>query len=499
MRLGSLGDIASGTVGAHDILDTPRAGDAAVRGGALRVAGYAVGVLFTVVSAALLFRHLGVVDSGRYVTVLALTSLVAGMTEIGLTTVGVRELAVRDASGRRHFMSNLLGLRLVLTAAGVAVAVAFGLAAGYDSEMVAGVALAGAALAAIAVQSTLGVSLMVQLRLGWVTALELLRQTVLVAGIVVLVALGAGIVPFVAVQIPAALAALVVTVVLVRASVPLMPTFDAAEWGRLLRSVLPFAAATIIAAVYFRASLLVLDLVSTPKETGWFSAPFRITEVLLAIPNLVVGAAFPIFARAARDDRDRLAYGIGRVFQASVTLGSCALVGLVLGAPFVIDVVAGPDFDPSVGVLRLQAIALLLSFTATPLTYAMLSLRMHGGLLAVSLIALVANITSVAILAAAHGARGAAIGTVIAEVIGLTAAWLILARGEPAITPGPGAVLRAGFAVAVALAVWLVPGLPAVVAAFAGMAVFAAAAYLSGAVPAELRDAFLQQDRHPEG
>ena len=78
----------TGTPGDH--LDTPEAGPMAVRGGAVRVVGYAAGVLLTVASAAVLFRHLGVEDSGRYLTVIALTSIVAEVTDIGLTTIGMR-------------------------------------------------------------------------------------------------------------------------------------------------------------------------------------------------------------------------------------------------------------------------------------------------------------------------------------------------------------------------------------------------------------------------
>ena len=44
---------------------------------------------------------------------------------------------------------------------------------------------------------------MVDLRLGWVTVLELLRQVVSVVGIVTLVLAGASLVPFLALPIPA--------------------------------------------------------------------------------------------------------------------------------------------------------------------------------------------------------------------------------------------------------------------------------------------------------
>ena len=77
------------------LLDTPEAGPAAIRGGAIRVAGFGAGVAITTLSAALLFRHLGVDDGGRYVTVVALVSIVAGLTDAGLTGIAMRELVVR--------------------------------------------------------------------------------------------------------------------------------------------------------------------------------------------------------------------------------------------------------------------------------------------------------------------------------------------------------------------------------------------------------------------
>ena len=287
----------------NDLLDTPQAGPVAVRGGAIRVVGYASGVLLTVASAAVLFRHLGVDDSGRYLTVIALTSIVTSVTDIGLTTIGMRELAVRAENEKRILMRDLLGIRLVLATTGVAAAGAFGLIAGYDDEMVAGIFLAGIGVIAVTVQATLSIALMVQLRLGWVTVLDLIRQALLVAGIFALVAADAGIVPFLALAGPTAAVSLLLTAWVVRGTVPLVPAFHVRRWRVLLREVLPFAAATIIAAVYFRASLIVLGLVSTETETGYFGAAFRITEVLLFLPNLMVGAAFPIFASAARDDR----------------------------------------------------------------------------------------------------------------------------------------------------------------------------------------------------
>src|SRR3954454_17925848 len=111
-------------IAAADPLEAPRAGAAALRGSGVRVGAYVAGVLLSVVSAALLFRYLGVRESGRYVTVVTIVSIAQGLPESGLSALAMRELSMRVAD-RRSLMRDLLGLRLVLTLLGISGAVAF--------------------------------------------------------------------------------------------------------------------------------------------------------------------------------------------------------------------------------------------------------------------------------------------------------------------------------------------------------------------------------------
>ena len=469
-----------------DILDTTDAGPAAIRGGTIRVVGYGVGVLLSVVSAALMFRHLGVADGGRYVTVMSLVLIVGGIADLGLTGIGVRELAVLEVAERSRLMRNLMGLRLLLSLLGVAGAVAFAALVDYPEAMVIGTALAGLGYAIAAAQSTIVTVLTVELRLGLVTLLDLLRQFLLVVAIVALVLAGAGLVPFLAASIPAGVAVLVLTVVLVRDRFELAPMFDRARWRALLRDILPFAAATALSAVYFRVSMVLLSLVSSAKETGYFGASFRVVETLLAVPNLIVAAAFPIVARAARDDRGRLAYAVARLFEATIVVGGWIVLMLVVGAPLIIEIVAGPDFGPSADVLRIQAGALLVTFAGAPLGYALLSLRRHRDLLVITSGALVANVVLVPILASAHGANGAAVATLFAEVLLTASAAVILTRLDPGLRPSLSVVLRAAPGFAAGCALLAIPGLPTAAAMALATLLYGGLGLLFRAVPEEI-------------
>jgi O-antigen/teichoic acid export membrane protein len=469
-----------------DVLDTSQAGPAAVRGGTLRVLGYGAGVLLSILSAALLFRHLGVADGGRYVTVLALVGLVASVSELGLTTVGVRELAIRHSHEREAFMRNLLGLRIGLTLVGALGAVAFALLADYTIEMVLGAVLGGVSVVALAVQSTLGIRLMVDLRLGWMTALEVVRQIASVAGIVALVVAEAGLLAFFAVPVPAAIVALSMTAILVRGEVPLLPNLDVRGWLTLLRQVIPAAAATAVTAVYFRVSILVFALIASARETGFFGASFRVIEVLALIPNLVVGAALPILARAARDDLDRLNYALDRVFRVCVLLGTWIALALALGASVAIDVVGGSEFRPSADVLRIQGLALAASFPGAAFFYGLLSLHRNRTLLLLMSGALLLNAVLVVALGSALDAKGAALATVIAETIVVVAAGLLLRAATPHWHPALGVVARCALAGTIAASLVFVPWLSDVPLVVAATGIYLALVLLLRAVPAEL-------------
>ena len=170
------------------------------------------------------------------------------------------------------------------------------------------------------VQGTLAIVLLADLRLGTVAGLDLVRQ---VASVVVVVALfsvaaGAGLVWFWAVPIPVGLLVLGLTARRVRGEVGLVPRFAPSAWRVLLRDVLPFAVATAVAAVYFRVAIIIVSLVAPGEQTGYFGASFRVIEVAVIVPSLLVGSAFPIFAHAG----ERVAQSV-RPRRRSSTPASC--------------------------------------------------------------------------------------------------------------------------------------------------------------------------------
>lgn len=480
-----------------DVLDTGAAGGKAIRGGVVRTAAYVAGMLLSLVSVPLMVRHLGVVDYGYFMTVTSIVFIIGGITEAGLTNLGVREYSVLNGEERERFLRNLAGLRFALTAAGVVAAVALTAVTGARTVVVQGTALAGLGLLLALTQQTYGIPLSAQLRLGWVSALELLKQVVLTGMIVVLVVIGAGLLPFFAAAIVSALVVLAVTMVLIRGEASLRPAADLAAWRAVLRDVLPYAAAAAVGLVYFRLAVILLSYVGTDYETGIYGTAFRIVEVVGVIPWLVVSSGFPIIARAAANDSARLRYALQRMFEVSTILGVGIALGLALGAEFAIDVVAGAGFEDAVVVLRLLALAIVTSFLVATWSYALLSLRAHGALLKCNAIAAVVAAAGTVVLGSSHGAEGAAIATVAAEAALALSYLVALRRRRTDLAPGMPVLWKVALAAAVGGCAALLPVHPFVMAA-AGGAAYAAVLVALRAVPPELLTALLGRDQ-PRG
>jgi O-antigen/teichoic acid export membrane protein len=226
--------------------------------------------------------------------------------------------------------------------------------------------------------------------------------------------------------------------------------------------------------------------VASQQETGYFGAAFRVFSVLSAIPGLLVTSAFPILARAARDDRERLRYALQRLWDTGLLLGAGAAALTVVGAPVAIKVVAGPDYEPSVSVLQIQAGALFASFFIAIWGYALLSLAAYRSLLVANALALVLAGGLALALAPEYGADGAAVATLVGEVglafaLGLQLMWSRKdLRVDLEILP------RVFIAAALALAVLLIPGLPDALDLVLAASVYLVAAVLLRAVPDEV-------------
>ncbi len=469
-----------------DVLATSAAGPAAVRGGALRVLSYGIGALISAGGAALLFRQLGLVNTGHYVTAVTVVGVVGGVSDLGISAVGLRESAILDPSKRSELFADLLGLRMVLTASGLAIALVL-VSLGYSRELAIGVLFAGMGLMLQTIADNLSLQLQVTLRLGTIAVLEVLRQALTVLGMLLVVLAGGHLLAFLSLSMPVGVVLLLITARLVRRQRSLRPHFSWQRWRPILMRILPYSAAVAASVLYYRVAVLMVSQLSDSTQQGQFGVSYRIIDALTLVPSVLAGAALPIFSRAASEDHERLVYGLGKVFEVGLIVGAGVALTIGIGSPFILRLLGGAEYVPAASVLTIQGIGLGATFVGIVWANGLLSLALYRQILVLNTAGLVGIVILLALVVPGHGARGAAVATAAGEIFAAIAGGAVLIRRHRSLARSLRSLPRVALAAAVGAASLAIPDLSSL-----ERMVIAGVAYLLvllalGAYPAELK------------
>ncbi|HEY2283937.1 MAG TPA: polysaccharide biosynthesis C-terminal domain-containing protein [Solirubrobacteraceae bacterium] len=472
----------------EDVLTSAHAGGRVIRGSVLRVTGNGVGIFAGLATATLLLRHLGVSESGRYVTVLALVAIASSVVDFGLNVSASRELALREPGGRRALMANILGQRLWITPIALLAIFAFAVLAGYPASMRIGAVLAGVGLYVVALADALLLPLTVELRNAGLAFVDFLKQAVTLACVALLVALGAHLTAFFAVLIVVGLVVLALIPLLAGPGAFMRPRWDRSEQRTLLHRALPLAVALVLGQVYFRLVILLMSLISDPQQTGYFGGSLRAMEALVGIPILVAGVALPVLAAAARDDRARLRYAIEGLSEGSVIAGVLIVLVTVRAAEPVMAIIGGHAFRPAGAVLRIQVGALLFGALVQIWAVSLVALGRQRDLILTNALGLLGVAVLAVALVEPFGALGGAGASVLGDALLAALIYWRLHACDVRVTFRLGFLGRVALAAALASVALLMP-MPDLLAAGLAGALFLGVGQLIGMVPKEVHDA----------
>jgi O-antigen/teichoic acid export membrane protein len=323
------------------------------------------------------------------------------------------------------------------------------------------------------------------------TVSDLVKQGILVVGIVALAVAGAGLVGFFALQVAIGLGALALVPVLVDRRDLTPPRWSVSEWWTVARIALPIAAAAVLTVIYLRVLVVLTSVMSSDYETGLFATSARIMEMLGGLALVISGVILPVASVAARDERGRLAYVLARTTETSLLLGVFIAIVLVFGAHPITVVLGGEEFADAAPVLRTQAPAIVTIFVVTAWTTFLVADHHQRDLVRCVLVGLAALLVAALVLIPSYDAQGAAAAAVVADVAYLAAVFVAIRRLRDRPVPVPPAFcLRLAIATGISLAIGAVAlALPDAVTATVAAAVFVVLAVALRTVPPDVYSA----------
>ena len=245
---------------------------------------------------------------GGYFVAIALTNLIASVTELGIHNPLIREMTL-DLQQTRHYLGNALLVRLILSVVAYALMIASGII-GYTSTIVMMIVYLGLAEIVNSIAQLYRCVFRAHEEMkyeAWTVVAE--RGTFfLVGGSAIL--LGYEIVNVCQVMLIASVVNLILSVGFTRYRfTPLRFEPSRRIVVVLMRQALPFAVGNLFHLLYFRVDAIMLSKLSPygVDANTWYGLAYTIVNAFTTLPGaFMMGAMFPVLSRAYEKDRNRL-------------------------------------------------------------------------------------------------------------------------------------------------------------------------------------------------
>lgn len=379
-------------------------------------------------------RTLGEADYGRFSFALALATILEVTMDFGLKEVVTRNVA-RDRSVAAHLVSHVFGVKLLLSAGGLAAITLLALVLRPEADV---------RLACV----LLGISAV--LRSYLLTARHLLnglerfgldsvvlvsdRLLLLVLGLAALAA-GYGVLGLSVAFVVGRATAFTLAYTIARTQVGALTVgVDRTEWRTLLRAAAPFGLFIAVLNLYSYVDTVMLGVMRTDAETGLYSAAYRVYEGIVSLASVMGTVAGPQLARQFLVDRARHAwltrYAVGGALIAALPIA----IVTVLTAPWILAMLFGAGFGAGTAVLRILAVGLVCVFPLQVMHAVAISVNEERVLIRAATAGCVAKIVLNMALIPVWGIVGAALSTVASEAASFG---VILLRVRQTVPRGP--------------------------------------------------------------
>ena len=141
--------------------------------------------------------------------------------------------------------------------------------------------------------------------------------------------------------------------------------FDLSACGVLLKDSIPFFLSLVFTQIYFRVDTVILSLMKGDQATGWYSAAYKLVEVLRFMPILLITAVLPSMSRAFKENAELLKNIFVRTFRYLFLTALPISFFMFVAAPQIIRLLYGPSFVASIIVLKILVWGVVFTFLNT--------------------------------------------------------------------------------------------------------------------------------------
>jgi len=193
----------------------------------------------------------------------------------------------------------------------------------------------------------------------------------------------------------------------------------------MLKESWPIAMTGIFISMYFRIDVVMISFFRKTSDIGHYAAAYTLSEAPSIIAVAFMLSLFPIMSRVAKESNKTMSFVSSRSLKYMLILAVPVAIGATLLSSSIINFVYGSEYASSVAAFSILIWAGAMIMLNVVVNNILTTLGLQKINFYVTLVCLAANIMLNLVLIPKYGIVGAAIATVITEVIGFVASMII--------------------------------------------------------------------------
>ena len=185
----------------------------------------------------------------------------------------------------------------------------------------------------------------------------------------------------------------------------------------LFVQALPFFSVLFFGAIYFRVDAVILSLFATDAEVGYYGAAYRLFQTTYILPEAILFALFPLLCRLASQASNAISMAARKCLDVLLLIGIPLAAGMLLLSDEIIMTLFGARFDASVPLLQVLSISVMLMYADGVFVQVLIATQRQKRLALTAIVAACLNVGMNLALIPSLGALGAAITTVLTEIL----------------------------------------------------------------------------------
>lgn len=192
----------------------------------------------------------------------------------------------------------------------------------------------------------------------------------------------------------------------------------------ILLTAWPFGLMGIMGAIMLNTDIIMLGWLRTAEEVGYYSAAQKPIQLLYVLPTLLATSIFPVLARKAKSNPEEaktiLEKSVALVILFAIPV---VLMGIFLAHP-IMNILFGPEYSPGIKTFQILMITIAIVYPSTLLGNAIFAYDRQKYFLVFVAAAALGNALFNALLIPPLGIEGAALSTVITQLITNVLIWI---------------------------------------------------------------------------